>query len=67
MGLLHFFFEILDTCVCGGALVSIFSLFFFSVHEEDLSFIEIVDSEDEDLQRTLKESLTSSAPVVEYD
>nr|XP_034327207.1 uncharacterized protein LOC117689682 isoform X5 [Crassostrea gigas] len=29
--------------------------------EEDFSFIEVVDSEDEDLQRALQESLTSSA------
>lgn len=37
-------------------------LFVFSLQsEEDFSFIEVVDSEDEDLQRALQESLTSSA------
>lgn len=46
--------------VTSSALVLVFLFVFSQQSEEDFSFIEVVDSEDEDLQRALQESLTSS-------
>lgn len=47
--------------VTSSALVLVFLFVFSQQSEEYFSFIEVVDSEDEDLQRALQESLTSSA------